>query len=95
MAKKTTISDARLEKYFRITGQALGKAKNALNKKELDKANDFLNMAQLYYDDAKHFKEKGRYVDAFACLNYSHGWLDAGARAGFFKVKDSRLFSVD
>ena len=95
MAKKATVTDARLEKYIRITGQALGKAKNALNKKELDKANDFLNMAQLYYDDAKHFKEKGRYVDAFACLNYSHGWLDAGARAGFFKVKDSRLFSVD
>jgi len=95
MNKKIEIvSEARLEKYFRITGQALEKVKKALNKKELDRAKDFLDMAQRYYNDAKHFKDKGHYVNAFACLNYAHGWLDAGARAGFFKVKDSRLFTV-
>ena len=95
MDKKVTVSDARLNKYFKITGEALEKAKKALNKKELERAKDFLDMAQRYYDDALHFKEKGNYVNAFACINYAHGWLDAGARAGFFKVKDSRLFTID
>ena len=34
-------------------------------------------------------------VNAFAALNYAHGWLDSGARIGLFDVKDSRLFTVD
>ena len=58
-------------------------------------AEDFLNMAKCYYEDAKHFEKKGDVVNAFACLNYAHGWLDCGARLGLFKVKDSRLFTVD
>ncbi len=96
MPKKANfICDARLEMYFKITGEALEKAKKALNKKEIERAEDFLDMAQRYYDDASYFKKDGNYVNAFACLNYAHGWLDAGARAGFFKVKDSRLFTVD
>ena len=96
MEKKINlVCDARLNKYFKITGEALQKVKKALNKEELKRAEDFLDMAQRYYDDALHFKEKGHYVNAFAALNYAHGWLDAGARAGFFKVKDSRLFTVD
>ncbi len=95
MAKKTEIiSEARLGKYFRITAEALEKAKKALNKEDLERAKDFLDMAQRYYDDAKHFQKQGHYVNAFACINYAHGWLDAGARAGFFKVKDSKLFTV-
>ena len=39
--------------------------------------------------------KKENYVLAFAALNYAHGWLDAGARIGLFKVKDNRLFTVD
>ena len=93
--KINLICEARLKKYFKITEEALEKAKKALNKKELERAKDFLDMAQRYYDDALHFKKKGHYVNAFACINYAHGWLDAGARAGFFKVKDSRLFTID
>ncbi len=92
---KDIVTEPKLEKYFKITGEALEMAKNALDKENLEKAKDFLDMAQRYYDDAKHFKEQGHYVNAFAALNYSHGWLDAGARAGFFNVKDSRLFTVD
>jgi hypothetical protein len=35
-------------------------------------------------------------VNAFAALNYAHGWLDAGARLGLFDVDhDSTLFTVD
>ena len=53
-------------------------------------------MAQRYYDDAKHFKDKGEIVNAFGALNYAHGWLDAGARLGLFDVGgDNTLFTVD
>lgn len=52
-------------------------------------------MAQAYYDDAVHFLEKGDLANAFACVNYAHGWLDAGARLGLFDVgEDDRLFTL-
>jgi len=49
-------------------------------------AEDYLDMATRYYNDAKHFEKQGNYVLAFAALNYAHGWLDAGARIGLFDV---------
>jgi len=52
-------------------------------------------MIERYTLDARHFEEKGDWVNAFAALNYAHGWLDAGARIGLFDVHDSRLFTVD
>lgn len=91
-----TITSEKLEKYFSITKEALGKAGKALDEKRLIEAKDFLDMAQRYFDDAKYFmNEKKDFVLAFAALNYAHGWLDAGARIKLFKVKDSRLFTVD
>lgn len=92
----STITAEKLEKYFSITKEALGKAGKALDEKRLSEAKDFLDMVQRYFDDAHYFAEKKKdYVLAFAALNYAHGWLDAGARIGLFKVKDSRLFTVD
>jgi len=93
-----TITNEKLEKYFSVTGEALALAKNALDsstEERLAHAKEFLDMTQRYYDDAKHFEKTGDRVLAFAALNYAHGWLDAGARIGLFKVKDSRLFTVD
>jgi hypothetical protein len=91
-----TVSDEKLEKYFRITKEALDMVKaKGLDQKRKAQAMDALDMAQRYYDDALHFKKKGELVTAFAALNYAHGWLDCGARLGLFKVKDSRLFTVD
>ena len=93
------ITRQKLDKYFDVTGRALKKVKIADNKgiKDCRKhAEDFLDMAKRYYSDARHFMEKGDYVNAFACLNYSHGWLDAGARIKLFDVGgDSELFTVD
>ena len=90
--------DKRLKKYFDLTGRAIKKVK--LNKKAKinveTAARDFLNMAQCYYEDAKHFEKKGDKLTAFAALNYAHGWLDAGARLGLFDVDgDNELFTVD
>lgn len=90
------ITLAKLEQYFSITKEALDKVKDHLDSKRKKEADDFLDMAQRYYDDAHYFLDtKKDAVLAFAALNYAHGWLDAGARLGLFKVKDSRLFTVD
>lgn len=92
------ITAEKLEKYFSVTNRALKKVK-IVKKGEIDfesAAKDFLDMAQRYFDDAKHFEKTGDIVTAFAALNYAHGWLDAGARLGLFDVDhDSELFTVD
>lgn len=91
-----TIISEKLEKYFSVTKQALGKAKAALNQARLEEAEEFLDMAQRYYDDAQHFlNEKNDAVLAFAAVNYAHGWLDAGARIGLFEVDDTYLFAAE
>jgi uncharacterized protein len=87
------VTKQKLEKYFKISEEALEMAKKNVAKKEL--AEDFLDMIERYIKDAKYFREKGNWVTAFAALNYAHGWLDAGARAKIFDVNDSRLFTVD
>jgi len=51
-------------------------------------------MASNYVSDAKHFEKKGDLVNAFAAINYAHGWIDSGVRLNIFDVKDSRLFTV-
>ncbi len=88
------ITEEKLNKYFDITSRALKKVKIVTAHKK--QAEDALDMARRYYEDAKHFRDKGDIVTAFAALNYAHGWLDAGARLGLFDVgHDSELFTVD
>ncbi|HLD79922.1 MAG TPA: DUF357 domain-containing protein [Candidatus Nanoarchaeia archaeon] len=90
------ISQQKLEQYFSITREALEKATKAVDLSRKAQAEDFLDMASRYVEDAHYFlTHKNDAVLAFAALNYAHGWLDAGARIGLFKVKDSRLFTVD
>ena len=92
------LTKEKVEKYFSVTKKALNKLKIANPKKtHLEKiALDYLDMAQRYFDDAKHFYKNNDYINAFAALNYSHGWLDAGARIGVFDVgHDNVLFTVD
>ena len=90
------LTQKKCEQYFLITGEALKKAKASKNRTSLQKERaDFLDMIERYYSDAKHFYKKDDLVNAFAALNYAHGWLDAGARIGLFDVHDSRLFTVD
>jgi len=92
-----TITEQKLNKYFKVTQEAFDMASSSKNRlKDMDKEReDFLDMISRYISDAKHFEQKGDKVNAFAALNYAHGWLDAGARIGIFDVHDSRLFTVD
>ena len=90
-----TVSAEHLAKYFNYTERGLAAARAAVDATREAQARDFLDMAQRYHDDARHFEAKGDRVTAFAALSYAHGWLDAGARIGLFKVTDSTLFTVD
>ncbi|MCB9359446.1 DUF357 domain-containing protein [Candidatus Woesearchaeota archaeon] len=90
------ISKEKLSKYFEVTETALRMAKESGNRTELvNQREDFLDMIERYVSDAKHFEGKEDYVNAFAALNYAHGWLDAGARLGIFDVHNSTFFTVD
>ena len=91
------ITEDRLDRYFKVTEKALKKVKiNVPRNVDLKRvAEDYLDMATRYYEDAKYFRKKRDYVTAFAALNYAHGFLDAGARLKVFKVKDSKLFASD
>lgn len=91
---KDKITKEKLKKYFELTNEALEKAKKAIVKGKEKEAKEIIEMVSNYLSDAKHFEKQGEFVNAFAAVNYAHGWLDAGARLKIFNVKDSRLFSV-
>jgi len=88
---------ALVEKDLALTERALAKVKVAApGRSHLRKVSeDFLSMARAYYEDAKHFHERGELEKALANVNYAHGWLDAGARIGLFDVGgDDTLFTL-
>jgi len=88
------ITKEKLDRYFSITNEALEKIKKAVIPGKEVFAEEIFDMVSNYLSDAKYFEEKGRIVDAFAALNYAHGWIDAGVRLGIFNVKDERLFAA-
>ncbi len=91
------ITEAKLKKYFDVTKKALAMAKKSGNKRKdmADEREDMIDMVERYVSDAEHFYSKKDHVNAFAALNYAHGWLDAGARLCIFDVHDNKLFTVD
>ena len=96
-SKGSVVTDEMVARYIRLTSQALDKVKVAAPEKSFNRklADDFLRMAKAYFDDAKDFEAKGDLVNAFACINYAHGWLDSGARIGLFDVGgDDKLFTL-
>ena len=90
------ISEEKVLKYFDITRRALKKAKDSREKISIKDARKIIiDMVENYLSDAGHFYKKKDFVNAFAALNYAHGWLDCGASLGIFDVHDSNLFTVD
>ncbi len=91
------ITDEKLDKYLVIAERALKKAQDSnegLRLNVLKNAREhFLDTAERYISDAKHFLDKDDKVNAFAALNYAHGWLDAGVKLGIFDVNDNKLFA--
>ena len=97
MGRNGEISKEHLAKYIQLTEKALKKIKIAAPERSYlrELADDFVEMAESYSSDAKRFAKDGDLVNAFACINYAHGWLDCGARIGLFDVGgDDQLFTL-
>jgi uncharacterized protein len=88
------ITKDKLEKYFNLTSTALDVVKKSVIKGKEAYAKEIFQMVENYINDAKYFEFKGNFVNAFASLNYAHGWLDAGVRLDVFDVDDDKLFTV-
>ncbi len=93
--KINLICKARLDKYRTITTKALSLAKKAINQEKKAQAQEIISMVEAYVGDAAYFEKQGNLVNAFAAINYAHGWLDCGARLGIFKVKNNKLFTIE
>lgn len=92
--KINLICERRLERYFSITEKALEIVKKAVIKGKEEQAREIISMAENYLSDAKHFQKTGNWVNAFAAINYAHGWIDCGVRLGIFNVSDNNLFTI-
>ena len=94
MAEKkiNLVCKTRIEKYRKITQEALKMAKKNIKKgkENEEKAKEILQMVECYLADSEHFEKQNHYVNALSCLNYAHGWLDAGARLKIFNIKNSK-----
>lgn len=88
------ITNEKLEKYFKLTSTALKEVKKNIIKGKESYAKEIISMVENYLSDAEHFWKKGDFVNAFAALNYSHGWIDSGVRLDIFNVKDDKLFTI-
>jgi len=86
------ITEEKIERYRKLTEKALKIAKKSVLKKKA--AKEIIEMVENYLSDAGYFEKKGDFVNAFAAINYAHGWLDSGARLDIFDVKDDRLFTI-
>ncbi len=95
MEKKTRITQEKLEKYYSLSKEALKIIKASIIKGKESQAKEVLEMVECYLKDSKHFEEKNDWVNAFACINYAHGWIDCACRLKIFKVNDPKLFADD
>ncbi|MEX0920329.1 MAG: DUF357 domain-containing protein [Candidatus Pacearchaeota archaeon] len=88
------ITPEKIQKYKNLTANALKKAKASTIKGKETEAKEITEMVSNYLSDSKYFEENNDLVNAFAALNYAHGWLDSGVRLGVFNVKDDSLFTI-
>ncbi|MDY6779543.1 MAG: DUF357 domain-containing protein [Halobacteria archaeon] len=77
--------EANLSEKTRRYERLLSEALEAVDRDTVDeRGEEFVEMAQSYLNDGRHFLESGDEVNALASFSYGHGWLDAGVRAGFY-----------
>lgn len=91
---KDRITKEKLKKYFSLTKKALGIAKKSIIKGKEKYAKEIIEMIENYLSDSKYFEKKNDFVNAFAAINYAHGWLDSGVRLDIFKTKNDKLFTI-
>ncbi|MCD6522364.1 MAG: DUF357 domain-containing protein [Candidatus Diapherotrites archaeon] len=85
------MSKEKYELCLRITSDALDKLQVI---KDTELARAYLEFANNYFDDAKHFAEKGEYDNALEAIAYAHGFIDAGVLAGLFRINGYHLEAI-
>lgn len=88
------ITKKKINKYYNLTKRALEISKKSISKRKEKEAKEIINMVSNYLSDAEYFRNNGNFINAFAAINYAHGWLDAGVRLEIFNIKDNKLFTV-
>lgn len=88
------ITEEKINKYLDLTNKALEISKKSIIKGKEKEAKEIIQMVSNYLSDAEYFEEKKDFVNAFAAINYAHGWLDTGVRLDIFKTKDNKLFTI-
>ncbi len=88
------ITKEKIDKYFKLTSTALKEVKKNVIKGKEKYAKEIIDMVENYLSDAEHFEKNLDFVNAFAALNYAHGWIDSGVRLDIFDVNDDKLFTV-
>ena len=91
------VSLERINKYLDLTSKALVKVSiiDDVGTDNYAKAQDIIGMVKAYHSDAKYSLDEGRGDDAFAAVNYAHGWIDCGVRLGYLDGKgDWQLFTL-
>ena len=91
------ITEEKMAKYLDITTRARKKVNIACPVRSFDRrlAMNFLDTSENFFKTAVDYRRDDDFVRAFAAVNYSHAWLDAGARMGLFDVEeDDVLFTL-
>jgi hypothetical protein len=88
------ITKEKIKKYYSLTNKALKIVKKSVIKGKEAQAKEIIEMASNYISDAKYFEKKKDLVNAFAAINYAHGWIDSGVRLDIFNVKNNKLFTI-
>jgi hypothetical protein len=86
----------KVEKYESTTKKGIDEIKkmDGLTENEEKIADDYLSMANNYFNDGIFFKKEGDFLTALASFSYAHAWLDAGVRAKLFFATDDQLFTL-
>lgn len=88
--------EEKVNRYKRLLCEAIADVSKSTGPGSfMDKvADDYLNLAQCYYNDGVHFMDDNDPVNALVCFSYGHAWLDAGVRLGIFTVTKRDLFAA-
>jgi len=88
------VTKEKIQRYRTITSKAIETAKSSVVKGKEKEAKEIIEMVSNYLSDSEYFEKNKDLINAFAALNYAHGWLDAGVRLDIFDVKDNSLFMI-
>ena len=89
--------DEKTHRYRRMLDAALGMVEAAADEASALRAGagEFYSAARIWYAEGTEYLDAGDFAAALARFSYGYAWLDAGIRAGLFRITGERgLFTV-